>query len=196
LITDTNQFVQATEDDFKAAAFLSHYCNQDILAQIMNQARSKQTMTAIHEALEKRLLVENFSIAGIGYVRADDRDVIPQTADFLLTEENVHTAIVYGIVADKAQNEKLVGSLRSTKVTINPDTFIKDTLGTDSRGRYYGGGKKAAAGFEIPIGFLSGNEDDHYQEMKWQMYDAQIRQKFLSKIGVPDHNHKVDDSDS
>ena len=184
LLTDTNQFVEATEADFQAAAFLSHYCDGDLLSKIMNQSRSKQAMTAIREALENRLLVENFSIAGVGYIRAESRDVIPQAADFLLTEENVHTVIVYGIVVDESQNEKLVGSLRSSRITINPDTFIKEALGTDSNGRYYGGGKKAAAGFEIPLGFLSGNEDETFKELKWQTYDSQVKQKILAKIGV------------
>ena len=184
LLTDTNQFVEATEADFQAASFLSHYRDDDLLSRIMNQSRSKQSMTAIHTALENRLLVENFSIAGVGYLRAESRDVIPQVADFLMTEENVHTAIVYGIVVDEHQHERLIGSLRSSKITLNPDTFIKEALGTDSNGRYYGGGKKAAAGFEIPVGFLSGNEDESFKEMKWETYDAQVKQKILAKIGV------------
>lgn len=184
LLTDTNQFVEATEADFQAAAFLSHYRDDDLLSRIMNQSRSKQAMLAIHEALENRLLVENFSIAGVGYLRAESRDVIPQVADFLMTEENVHTAIVYGIVVDDDQHERLIGSLRSSKITINPDTFIKEAIGTDNNGRYYGGGKKTAAGFEIPVGFLSGNEDESFKELKWQTYDTQIKQKILAKIGV------------
>jgi nanoRNase/pAp phosphatase (c-di-AMP/oligoRNAs hydrolase) len=184
LLTDTNQFAEATEADFQAAAFLSHFRDNNLLLKIMNQSRSKQTMSIIHKALGNRLLVENFSIAGVGYLRAESRDVIPQTADFLLTEENVHTVIVYGIVVDDSQNEKLVGSLRSSKVTINPDTFIKETIGADSHGRYYGGGKKTAAGFEVPIGFLSGNEDESYKELKWQTYDTQVKQKILAKINV------------
>ena len=44
------------------------------------------------------MTAESFSIAGVGYLRAEDRDGIPQAADFLVTEENIHTAVVYGIV--------------------------------------------------------------------------------------------------
>ena len=36
-------------------------------------------------------------MAGIGYLRWTDRDAIPQAAEFILNEENVHTAVVFGI---------------------------------------------------------------------------------------------------
>jgi nanoRNase/pAp phosphatase (c-di-AMP/oligoRNAs hydrolase) len=98
ILTDTAEFIRAGVEDFQAAAFLSQFRDADLLSQIMSQARSKQTMEIIRRALAHRTIVENYSIAGIGYLRAEDRDAIPQAADFLLTEENVHTAIVYGIV--------------------------------------------------------------------------------------------------
>jgi len=77
---------------------LSRFTDAELLGHILRQARSKQVMEVIRRALGDRVTVESFTIAGIGYVRAEDRDTIPQAADFLLTEENIHTAIVYGIV--------------------------------------------------------------------------------------------------
>jgi nanoRNase/pAp phosphatase (c-di-AMP/oligoRNAs hydrolase) len=112
LISDTNGFIQANTEDFQAASFLSWFADAELLGQIMRQSRSKQVMEIIRRALGERTMAESFSMAGIGYVRAEDRDVIPQAADFLLTEENVHTAIVYGIVTAANQEEKLIGSLR------------------------------------------------------------------------------------
>ncbi len=47
---------------------------------------ARQTREIIRRALGNRLVVENFSRAGIGYLRAEDRDAIPQAADFLLTD--------------------------------------------------------------------------------------------------------------
>ena len=41
-----------------------------------------------------------------------------------------------------------------------------------------------AGGFEIPVGFLSGGHNDEYRNLKWQLYDNQIRQKIFAKIGV------------
>lgn len=184
LITDTNGLIRAEPQDFQAAAFLSRFRDADLLDQIMSQARSKQTMEIIRQALGNRVTVESFTIAGIGYLRAEDRDAIPQAADFLLTEENVHTAIVYGIVTSDERQEALVGSMRTTKITIGPDEFIKDVLGKDICGQFFGGGKLSAGGFEIRLGFLSGGRDKEHQELKWQVYDTQVKQRIFAKIGV------------
>lgn len=184
ILTDTQNMIRATEFDFNAALYLSKYYDSDMLEQIMSQARSKRTMEIINLALKNRTTVESISIAGVGYLRSDDRDAIPQTADFLLSEENIHTAIVYGIVDEDDEQEILVGSLRSNKLTINIDQFIKDTFGKDKYGTFYGGGKLSAGGFEIPLGFLSGDYDEKYQEQKWEVYDQQMKHKILSKLGI------------
>ncbi len=184
IITDTNGLTRAGAEDFHAAAFLSGFRDSDLLQQIINQSRSKKTMDTIHRGLENRVTAEGFSIAGIGQLRAEDRDVIPQVADFLVTEENIHTAIVYGIVTCSEREEDIIGSLRTTKITLDPDEFIKDVFGKDAAGSYYGGGKASAGGFKIPIGFLSGGEREAYAEKKWQVFDEQIKQELFAKIGV------------
>jgi nanoRNase/pAp phosphatase (c-di-AMP/oligoRNAs hydrolase) len=184
IITDTGGFIRAYPEDFHAAAFLSRFRDAELLEQIMDQARSKQTMEITHRALGNRVIVESLSIAGIGYLRYEDRDAIPQAADFLLTEENVHTAIVYGIVTGEDWEETLVGSMRTSKITMDPDEFIKEAFGKDAAGHYLGGGKLSAGGFQIPIGFLSGGQNDTYRDLKWQAYDAQIKQRIFSKIGI------------
>lgn len=184
IMSDTNNFIRAGVEDFHAAAFLSRFIDGDLLNQILNQSRTRQSMESIRRALGNRITVENFSIAGIGYLRAADRDSIPQAADFLLTEENIHTAIVYGIITDAEAKEALIGSMRTTKLTLDPDAFIKEALGRDGSGNYFGGGKFAAGAFEIPIGFLSGGQKDGYQDLKWRVYDEQVKQRLFGKIGV------------
>jgi nanoRNase/pAp phosphatase (c-di-AMP/oligoRNAs hydrolase) len=188
IMTDTNGFVRAGTEDLEAASFLSRFRDADLLEQIMSQARTKQTMEVIRQALGSRLVVESFSLAGIGYLRAEDRDAIPQAADFLLTEENVHTALVYGIVMGDGQ-ESLVGSMRTSKITVDPDAFIKEVFGQDAGGRHFGGGKWSAGGFEIPVGFPSGGTGEEYLERKWQVYDARMRQRVFAKIGVAEGAH-------
>ena len=186
ILTDTRGFTRAGLEDFEAAGFLSGFSDDDLLEQIMSQARSKQAMEVIRRALGDRVIVESFSIAGIGYLRQEDRDAIPQATDFLVSEENVHTAIVYGVVtaSDRNGEEKLVGSLRTTKITMDPDEFIKEAFGTNASGAYFGGGKVSAGGFEVPLGFLAGDSGPDYQDLKWQVYDMQIKQKIFAKIGV------------
>ncbi|MEP7358823.1 MAG: bifunctional oligoribonuclease/PAP phosphatase NrnA [Anaerolineales bacterium] len=183
LLSDTGSFVRAGTEDFEAGAYLSSYRDAEILAQIMSQARSKQTMEIVNRALMNRTVTENFSIAGIGYVRAEHRDAIPQAADFLLTEENVHTALVYGIVTGE-EEDLLIGSLRTSKLTLDPDAFIKETFGKSASGHYFGGGKMSAAGFQVPLGFLSGNQGDELRDLKWEAYDRQVKQKLFARLGV------------
>jgi nanoRNase/pAp phosphatase (c-di-AMP/oligoRNAs hydrolase) len=182
--TETNGFVRAHREEFEAASLLSNYVDPALLTEIMSQSRSKVVMEIVRRALENREIRENYVISGIGYVRSEDRDAIPQAADFLLTEENVHTALVYGLVASDDANESVVGSLRTVKATIDPDELLKSAFGKNQTGQYFGGGKRAAGGFEIPVGFLSGLRDDNYRELKWQVYDQQVKQRFFDRLGI------------
>ncbi|MGL5061292.1 MAG: DHH family phosphoesterase [Microcoleus sp.] len=189
LRSDTNALRQAEEADFLAAAYLSRFYDPQLLNAVLQSSRSKWVMDAIERSLKHRIVKNNFSIAGIGYLRYDDRDSIPQAADFLVTEENVHTAVVYGIVHDRDEEiEVIIGSLRTTKLTLDPDEFIKEAFGQDAQGRFFGGGRSQAGGFEIPVGFLSGgNENSDYARMKWEVFDAQIKQKLMSLISPNDN---------
>ena len=67
---------------------------------------------------------------------------------------------------------------------MDPDEFIKKVFGKDAAGHHFGGGKLSAGGFDIPIGFLAGGHNDDYAELKWQAYDAQIKQRVFAKIGI------------
>lgn len=189
LRSDTNRLMQAQEEDFLAAGYLSRYYDSQLLNAVLQANRSKRVMDVIERSLKNRIVQNNFSIAGVGYLRYDDRDAIPQAADFLVTEENVHTAVVYGIVHDEDEElEVVIGSLRTTKLTLDPDEFIKEAFGQDSHGRFFGGGRTGAGGFEIPMGFLSGsNENSTYAKMKWEVYDSQIKQKLLRLVNPRDN---------
>ncbi|HAT48977.1 MAG: bifunctional oligoribonuclease/PAP phosphatase NrnA [Nitrospirae bacterium] len=184
ILSETNSMIQAQPMDFLAAAHLQPFFDNDMLVEILHQQRSHRGMEVIRMALENREIREGFCISGVGYLRASDRDSIPQAADFLLTEETVHTAIVFGIVTHATGEEVISGSLRTTKSALNPDEFIKEGLGRATTGAFYGGGKASAGGFEIPLGFLSGSEDEELSKMKWETFNAKIRKKFFGSIGV------------
>lgn len=189
LRSDTNQLLQAQEEDFVAAGYLSRFYDAQLFGAVLHTARSKQVMDVIERALKNRSIHNNFSLSGVGYLRYDDRDAIPQAADFLVTEDNVHTAVVYGIVHDEDEElEIVVGSLRTSKLTFDPDDFLKEAFGQDSQGRFFGGGRSMAGGFEIQMGFLSGlNENPEFAKLKWSAYDTQIKQKLLRLVN-PENN--------
>lgn len=188
--SDTGSLMQAQEEDFLAAAYLSRFYDAQLLNAILQSSRSRPVMEVIERALKNRIIQNSFSIAGVGYLRYDDRDAIPQAADFLVTEENVHTALVYGIVHDEDDEvEIVVGSLRTNKITLDPDEFIKEAFGHDAQGRFFGGGRSQAGGFEVPVEFLAGfTENSEYAQMKWRLYDAQVKQKLWRLIN-PDQSY-------
>jgi nanoRNase/pAp phosphatase (c-di-AMP/oligoRNAs hydrolase) len=188
LRSETGGLIRGERADFLAAGYLADFIDRVALETILSIQRSRNAMDIIRSALEARIVRDSYSIAGVGYLRYEDRDAIPQAADFLLTEENVHTAIVYGVVAKPNERELLIGSLRTKKPTLNPDSFLKEALGGEAGGRPYGGGRREAGGFEIPVGFLSGAHDDEFMRYKWQLFDQQIKRKIWTRLGVQEHD--------
>ncbi|NEP15291.1 MAG: bifunctional oligoribonuclease/PAP phosphatase NrnA [Leptolyngbya sp. SIO4C1] len=188
LRSDTNRLMNAVEADFMAAAYLSQYYDPQLLNAVLQASRSKRVMDVIERSLRNRQIQNSVSIAGVGYLRYEDRDAIPQAADFLVTEENIHTAVVYGIVHDEDEElEIVIGSLRTNKITLDPDEFIKEAFGQDEQGRFFGGGRSMAGGFEIPVGFLSGfYENSDYNRLKWEVFDTQVKQKLLRLVNPED----------
>ncbi|MEO5339289.1 MAG: bifunctional oligoribonuclease/PAP phosphatase NrnA [Magnetococcus sp. MYC-9] len=184
IISETGALIEAQAQDFTAAAYLQPFCDRELLTEILHQQRSQKVMEVISVALENRVIRSGFCISGVGYLRAADRDALPQAADFLLTEEMVHTAIVFGIV--QGEREEIHGSLRTTKLTMSPDQFLKEALGKMTSGSHYGGGKARAGGFEIPLGFLAGHDDAELSKLKWDTFKAKIQKKFFTKIGAED----------
>jgi nanoRNase/pAp phosphatase (c-di-AMP/oligoRNAs hydrolase) len=188
LHSETDGFVRARAPEYQAAAYLSGFMDPDLLERVLCVQKSHATLRVIEQALQARVVRNGFSVAGVGFVRWNDRDAIPQAADFLLTEENVHTVVVYGLLTDDEGREELVsGSLRTNKTTLAVDRFLKQALGEDLRGRPYGGGRARAGGFEIDTGFLCGEDDDpEQQRMKWTLFDRRIRRKVFRAAGVTD----------
>ena len=186
IISETGSMISALPLDFNSAALLQPFIDNELLVEILHQQRSHRVMEVIRLALENRVVREGYCFSGVGYLRASDRDAIPQAADFLITEATVHTAVVYGIVTHSHGGESISGSLRTTEVALGPDSFLKEALGRTEDGTFYGGGKSNAGGFEIPLGFLSGHDDSELAHLKWKAFDEKIRKKFFVKIGVED----------
>jgi nanoRNase/pAp phosphatase (c-di-AMP/oligoRNAs hydrolase) len=185
LHSETDGFVRARPPEYQAAGYLSRFMDSDLLEKVLCVQKSRGTMRVIEAALHARTVRNGFSVAGVGYVRWADRDAIPVAADFLLTEENVHTSIVYGLLGEEDGREVVTGSLRTLSSTMQVDRFLRDALGDDLRGRPYGGGRSRAGGFEIELGFLKGDEDDPVgQELKWALYDRRVRRKIFREAGV------------
>ena len=192
LRTETLGFIRAGSEEYAAGSFLSRYHDPQLLESILRVQRSRGTMEVVRIALTDRVVIGGFSLAGVGYLRHADRDAIPQATDFLLSEENVHTSIVYGILLGEGEREVVVGSMRTSKLTLDIDQYLKSALGSDARGRYYGGGRARAGGFEIPVGFLEGQVDSDQMRMKWEAFDQQIRGRLLRAAGLSEDEDEED----
>ena len=106
--------------DFWAAGFIQPFVDDDLLKLISKQSVTARTMEIIQRGLNNKQIQGTFLLAGVGFVREEDRDGIAQTSDFLLRHEGVETALVYGIV----NGDVVDGSLRTNSVTIDPDGWL------------------------------------------------------------------------
>jgi nanoRNase/pAp phosphatase (c-di-AMP/oligoRNAs hydrolase) len=134
-------------------------------------------MEVMQRGLNDKVIKGTFLLAGVGFVREEDRDGIAQTADFLLRHEGVETAVVFGIV----NGDAIDGSLRTNSATIDPDGFLKTLFGADPSGRHYGGGRRNKGGFRIPLGLFNRCRD---REALWGIVKKTIDDLIFEKIGV------------
>ena len=67
--TDTTNLVNAREEDFSAAAYLSRFSNSSLLNEILSVKRTPRVMEGIEKALSTRRQVNHLTLAGIGFLR-------------------------------------------------------------------------------------------------------------------------------
>jgi nanoRNase/pAp phosphatase (c-di-AMP/oligoRNAs hydrolase) len=175
--SDTDDYLLAREIDYRAAAFLAPYADHDLLMAISLQSVSPRTMDITQRAYANKVIADNFLLAGVGYVRDEDRDSIGQAADYLLRREGIDTVICYGIV----NNQFVDGSLRTTSDVVDPDRFLRELFGTDSHGVPYGGGRADKGAFKIPLGPFAQCGD---RDLLWRVAQRTIEDLFFKKIGI------------
>jgi nanoRNase/pAp phosphatase (c-di-AMP/oligoRNAs hydrolase) len=180
LQTDTDDFALATPADFRAAAYLKPFCDAETLSRVGRRTLTAEAMDAVGRSLLDLQVIRDFAIAGVGHVSANNRDAIPMAADFILRREDIDTVLVYGIVEDRID-----GSLRTRRASVDPATFMQAAFGDDSEGRPYGGGRADMGGFRIPLGLLGEAEDE---ETLWRLV-RQIVEGRVSRL-VPELEKK------
>lgn len=182
--SDTDHFHLAKELDYKAAGYLSRFMDRELLMVISQQLISAKTMDITQTALENKKIKGNYLLAGVGFVREEDRDGIAQTADYLLRREGIDTVIVYGIVGEAY----IDGSLRTRSAIIDPDKWLKNIFGLNEKGQPFGGGRKDKGGFQLPLGVFTRCSD---QELLWQVAQHTVENLFYQKIGVQQEEKKA-----
>ncbi|MBN1961688.1 MAG: DHH family phosphoesterase [Deltaproteobacteria bacterium] len=175
--SDTDDYLHAREIDYRAAAYLAPHADHDLLLSISLQSVSPRTMDITQRAYANKVIADTFLLAGVGYVRDEDRDSIGQAADYLLRREGVDTVIVYGIV----NNQFVDGSMRTRSDVVDPDRFLKDLFGVDAHGVAYGGGRADKGAFKIILGPFSQCSD---RDLLWKTTQRTIEDLFFNKIGI------------
>ncbi len=175
--SDTDDYLLAREIDYRAAAFLAPFADHDLLMSISLQSVSPRTMDITQRAYANKVIADTFLLAGVGYVRDEDRDSIGQAADYLLRREGIDTVICYGIV----NNQFVDGSLRTTSDVVDPDRFLKELFGNDPHGQSYGGGRADKGAFKIPLGVFASCSD---RDLLWRLVQRTIEDLFFKKIGI------------
>ena len=176
--TDTKKFALATEQEYRASAFLAHCVDVQAIDSIEKKVLAPSMLDMFERAFVNRRIHDNFVITDVGFLRGSDRDAIPQITELLLAREGTDTVLVFGIV-----DEQIIdGSLRTCSESINPDEFLKSVLGVSPEsGLHYGGGNiRDKGGFQIPLGFFSMCEDS---QQVYQMVRQVIETKFLNHTG-------------
>jgi nanoRNase/pAp phosphatase (c-di-AMP/oligoRNAs hydrolase) len=176
LATDTDDFMLARGNDFRAAGQIIEVCDRDLLQDLSRRLIAPTAMDVIARALQALVVRRSFAMAGVGFVSEAERDTIAQAADFLVRREDIDTCVVYGVVGDKY----IEGSLRTHSPSVDPAAWLEQAFGSDEKGRPYGGGRRDKGGFRIPIGFL-GRVTDRAQ--LWQLVEHAVRTALLRQSG-------------
>jgi nanoRNase/pAp phosphatase (c-di-AMP/oligoRNAs hydrolase) len=174
--TDTDDFALATSADFRAASYLKPFTDLDTLSRLGRRSLAAEAMDAVARALTNLEVIRDFALAGVGRVSALNRDAIATAADFILRREDIDTVVVFGLVDDRID-----GSLRTNRPSVDPAAFMASAFGEDANGRPYGGGRSDKGGFQIPVGLIAECDDD---ERLWALVEQLVRKR-LARV-VPD----------
>jgi nanoRNase/pAp phosphatase (c-di-AMP/oligoRNAs hydrolase) len=142
----------ATPREYAAAGLLHDHADRDLLRRLSTPSVSGATVDAIADAIRNRVVRGSVLLTHVG--RTDERDALPQAADYLATLEGVDTAIVFGIVEDAIHL-----SARSTDARVHLGDVLADAFSDIGSA----GGHREMAGGEIPLGVLGDYVGDDTQ---------------------------------
>jgi nanoRNase/pAp phosphatase (c-di-AMP/oligoRNAs hydrolase) len=169
--SETDEFKRNTRTaDFLAAAFLYPFVDHEMIEKMEGPAISTETLDVLGTAIKNRQIYSSFLISFAGFI--NDRDSLPQAADFLLRLEGISTVLVFGVIKDNVYI-----SSRNKDVRINIGEVLKKAFG-DVGGA---GGHAHAAGARIPLGIFGDITD---KEALAKLITEAIKKRFLSAIGI------------
>ncbi len=169
--SETDDFKRNTRTaDFYAAAYLYPFVDYEMIEKMEGPAISTETLDVLGTAIKNRQIYSSFLISFAGFI--NDRDALPQAADFLLRLEGISTVLVFGVIKDTVYL-----SARNKDVRINIGEVLRRAFGDVGSA----GGHAHAAGGQIPLGIFGDVSD---REALSKLLTEAIKRRFLSALGV------------
>jgi len=128
----------ASRAEYEAAGYLHDHADRDMLRQLSSPSVSGATVDAIATAIENRTIRGSVLVSHVG--RTNERDALPQAADYLATLEGVDTAVVFGVV-----DAAIHISARSTDARVHIGDALADAFANVGSA----GGHREMAGGEV-----------------------------------------------
>jgi nanoRNase/pAp phosphatase (c-di-AMP/oligoRNAs hydrolase) len=173
LKTDTKSFTRnVSPTDLKAAAFLSPFSDEKILKRIESPPMTPYTMNVIGNAIVNREVKDGVLFSSVGYV--EERDALPQAAEFLLREKDIK---IVGLCGIRGYNIHI--SARSTDGEVHLGEAIKRAFSE------YGsaGGHASSAGVQISLDRVN-IADKSDKELIVNEVANMCRKLFFSGLGI------------
>jgi nanoRNase/pAp phosphatase (c-di-AMP/oligoRNAs hydrolase) len=171
--TDTKSFTRnVSPTDLKAAAFLSPFSDEKIIKRIESPPMTPYTMDVIGNAIVNREVRDGILFSSVGYV--EERDALPQAAEFLLREKDIR---IVGLCGIRGYNIHI--SARNTDSDIHLGEIVKKAFSD------YGsaGGHATSAGVQISLDRLN-IADKSDKELVANEVANMCRKLFFTGLGI------------
>ncbi len=169
--SETDEFKRNTRTaDFLASAYLYPFVDHELIEKIEGPAISTETLDILGTAIKNRQVYSSFLLSFAGFI--NDRDALPQAADFLLRLEGISTAVVFGVIKDTVYI-----SARNKDVRIHMGEVLRRAFGDVGSA----GGHAHAAGAQIPLGIFG---DTSEKELLAKLITEAIKKRLLNAVGI------------
>ena len=165
----------ATVAEYDAAGALHDHADRDLLRTLSTPSVSGATIDAIGDSIDNRVIRGSVLLSHVG--RTEERDALPQAADYLATLEGVETAVVFGIIGDAIEM-----SARTTDSRVHVGNVLKEAFGDVGSA----GGHREMGGGEIPLGIFADYETN--DERFVDIVEEVVTDRLVDSLHLSDAN--------
>jgi nanoRNase/pAp phosphatase (c-di-AMP/oligoRNAs hydrolase) len=144
--TDTNDFQYQTELDKNAVSSINPFLDRPTVERISSIKFPKKAMYLLQQALHHQFIHNEWLIAGVGFIKEKQRDIMAIISDFLLKREDISKVVVFSIV-EKKNGLTLDASFRTNIPTFNLAKLIKRITSE-------GGGRPFKGAFQVNLDYF------------------------------------------